>query len=328
VSGARAVVFADAGRVTLRDVTLRPMAADEVAVATQYSSISAGTERLLYDGKLPGIPGMQYPLVPGYEAAGTVTAVGADVHDVRVGDDVFVGGARCYTDVAAAFGGQASHLIKSAAQVVPLHGIPLAHAPLLALAATSLHGVERAGDVAGKRCAVIGMGAIGQFVARFLIARGAVVFEADVAAERLGRIPGVAPIALDAPAAGHGHGHGHGHAGGGGPEPMDIIFECTGKSELLAQLVRMLRPRGSIVILSYYDRLETSYPELFVCEPTLVVAREWDHADLIAARDAVADGRVRVDDLASEAYPVERYESAYQAAFFDPSTLKVILRWA
>jgi threonine dehydrogenase-like Zn-dependent dehydrogenase len=42
----------------------------------------------------------------------------------------------------------------------------------------------------------------------------------------------------------------------------------------------------------------------------------------------IADGRVRVDDLAQAAYPIASYEAAYDAAFSDPSTLKVILQWA
>ena len=40
---AQAVVFPAAGRVELREVTLRDPAADEVVVDTGYSSISAGT---------------------------------------------------------------------------------------------------------------------------------------------------------------------------------------------------------------------------------------------------------------------------------------------
>ena len=166
----QAVVFAQAGQLDFRPVTLRAPAADEVVVDIRYSSISAGTERLLFDGRLPPIPHLRYTLIPGYEAAGVVLHVGADVADVRPGDEVFVGGSMCFTDVAAAFGGQASRLIKKAAQVVPLHGIPLAHAPLLALAATSLHGVRRLGELGGRRVAVVGMGAIGQFAARFVAA--------------------------------------------------------------------------------------------------------------------------------------------------------------
>ena len=324
---ARAVVFAEAGRLDLRDVSLREPGADEVVVETHYSSISAGTERLLFGGALPGFPFLRFPLVPGYEAVGVVTERGADVRDVAVGDEVFVGGSMCYTDVAAAFGGQASQLIKKASAVVPLRGIPMAQAPLIALAATSLHGIRRLGDVRGKRIGVLGMGAIGQFAARFALAAGAIVGEADANPGRLGRIPGVTPFSLDAAPAAPVHGHGHGH-GAAARETFDVIVEATGKSELIASCTDLLAARGSILLLSYYERLVCDFVPVFLKEPTLVVSREWDHDDLLLARDAIADGHVAIGDLAGDAYPIDRYESAYAAAFGDPSTLKVILQWA
>jgi 3-hydroxyethyl bacteriochlorophyllide a dehydrogenase len=323
---ARAVVFAEAGRLDLRTVALREPASDEVVVETRYSSISAGTERLLFGGALPGFPFLRFPLVPGYEAVGVVTERGADVHDVNVGDEVFVGGSMCYTDIAAAFGGNASQLIKKASAVVPLHGIPMAQAPLIALAATSLHGIRRLGDVRGKRIGVLGMGAIGQFAARFALAEGAIVSEADANPDRLGHIPGVTPFALDAVPAAPAHGH-HGH-GAPARDLFDVIVEATGKSELIATCTDLLAMRGSILLLSYYDRLECNFVPVFLKEPSLVVSREWDHDDLLLARDAIADGRVAIADLAGDAYPIDRYESAYAAAFGDPSTLKVILQWA
>ncbi len=315
---AQAVVFADAGRLDFRDVTLREPDADEVVVATRYSSISAGTERLLFNGKLPPIPHLRYPLIPGYEAAGIVTHVGSNVTDVRAGDEVFVGGSMCFTDVAAAFGGQASQLIKKAAQVVPLHGIPLAHAPLLALAATSLHGVRRLGDVAGKRVAVVGMGAIGQFAARFIAAlEPAALFEVDTNAARLGHIAGATSVDASqttlAAVAG---------------APLDCVIEATGKSEMIAVCAKALKPGGSIALLSYYDVLTTPFMDVFVKEATLLVAREWTHGDLLAARDLIAGGSVSIADLAQHAYPIASYEAAYKTAFEDGSTLKVILNWS
>jgi len=323
---ARAVVFAEAGRLDLRTVALREPASDEVVVETRYSSISAGTERLLFGGALPGFPFLRFPLVPGYEAVGVVTERGADVHDINVGDEVFVGGSMCYTDIAAAFGGNASQLIKKAAAVVPLRGIPMAQAPLIALAATSLHGIRRLGDIRGKRIGVLGMGAIGQFAARFALAEGAIVSEADANPDRLGHIPGVTPFALDVKPAAPAHGHrGHGAPAG---DVFDVIVEATGKSELIATSTDLLAMRGSILLLSYYDRLECNFVPVFLKEPSLIVSREWDHDDLLLARDAIADGRVAIADLAGDAYPIDRYESAYAAAFGDPSTLKVILQWA
>lgn len=314
---ARAVVFAEAGRLELRDVTLREPGPDEVVVDTSFSSISSGTERLLFNGKLPGMPHLRYPLVPGYEAAGTVLSVGCDVTNVRAGDEVFVGGSMCYTDVAAAFGGQSSRLIKRASQVVALNGIPLAHAPLLALAATALHGVLRLGDVTGMRVAVLGMGAVGQLAARFLTAAGAHAVIVDRSRDRLASAVGaekidVSTIPLEETLT----------------VPVRHVIEATGVSTEIARCARIVEPGGSIVLLSYYDTLTTSFVDLFVKEATLLVSREWAPPDLPAARDAVASGTVDLEPLARHVVPIEQYEHAYQTAFHDSSILKVVLQWA
>ncbi len=312
-----AIVFTEAGQLGTYDASLREAAADEVVVDTKFSSISAGTERLIYAGKLPGFPMLRFPLVPGYESVGIVARVGAGVHDVAVGDAVFVGGSMCYTDVAGVFGGNAARLIKRAAQVVPTRGIPLSQAPLLALAATSLHGVRRLGDARGMRVCVLGMGAIGQFAARFLTAAGALVTCADVNAARLAETPegcerlDVSITSLDVAL-----------------HDCDAIFEATGRSDEIARCARALRPGGTIVLLSYYDELCTPFVDLFVKEVSLLVAREWAHPDLLAARDMLADGRISVGRLADHIVPVAEYERAYRTAFEDPSVPKVILQWA
>jgi 3-hydroxyethyl bacteriochlorophyllide a dehydrogenase len=314
---ARAVVFEEAGRAALRAVELRPCAADEIVVETSFSSISSGTERLLFNGKLPPIPHLRYPLVPGYEAVGTVVSIGDEVDTIRVGDDVFVGGSMCYSDVAAAFGGQSSRTIKRAAQAVPLNGIAPAHAPLLALAATSLHGVRRLGDVAGQRVAVLGMGAVGQLAASFLTAAGAHVVAVDRSPERLASAVAAEKIDVSSMPLEEAL-----------TTPVQHAIEATGIPSELARCARVMQLGGKIVLLSYYDTLETPFMDLFVKEATLLVSREWAFDDLLAARDMVAAGTVALASLASHVIPIERYASAYDTAFNDPSILKVVLQWA
>ncbi len=313
----QAIVFTAPGRLVTQAVSLRVAAADEVVVDTKFSSISAGTERLLFAGRLPGFPTLRFPLVPGYESVGIVVRTGAGVTDVDVGDEVFVGGSMCYTDVAGVFGGNAARLIKKASQVIPLRGIPLSQAPLLALAATSLHGVLRLGNVAGQRICVLGMGAIGQFAARFLARAGAQVVCADVHGARLADAPlGCERLDLSALTLEH------------ALHDLDAVVEATGQPEEIARCARALRPGGTVLLLSYYDELRTPYVDLFVKEVSLLVAREWQHADLLAARDAVATGSVGLGRLAQHVVPVAEYERAYRTAFEDPSVLKVILQWA
>ncbi len=311
----RAVIFPAPGEIATYDASLRAPTDDEVVVDTSYSSISAGTERLLFGGTLPGFPALRFPLVPGYEAAGVVVRTGADVREVRVGDEVFVGGSMCFTDVAGIFGGQAARLIKRADRVVPLRGMSLQAAPLLALAATALHGVRRLGDVSNARVLVLGMGAIGQFAARFLHAAGARVTCADVNSERL-HID-VPVRALDASDANFEMVAGE----------FDAAIEATGRSGEIARCARSVRAGGAIALLSFYDELRAPYVDLFVKEVSLHVAREWTHDDLLAARDALASGDVGVGSLADYVVPAAEYERAYRTAFHDPSVSKVILQW-
>jgi 3-hydroxyethyl bacteriochlorophyllide a dehydrogenase len=314
---ARAVVFPEAGRVELREVTLREPQPDEVVVDTMYSSISSGTERLLFFGQLPAIPHLRYPLVPGYEAVGIVASTGAQVEGISPGDRVFVGGSFCYSDVAAAFGGQSSRLIKKASQIVPLENIPLAHAPLLALAATARHGVARLGDVSGARVAVFGAGAVGQLAAGFLAIAGAHPVLIDRSAERLqrataGETVDVSNIPLEEQQI----------------APVRHSIEATGDSKQISSCARITEAGGSIVLLSYYDTLATPFVDLFLKESTLLVSREWAPADLLAARDAVSSGDLDLGWLASHVVPIDRYADAYDRAFNDSSILKVVLQWA
>src|SRR6059058_4853454 len=105
-----AVVLKQPEQIELNRLALTPPTADDVVVDVEWSGISTGTERLLWTGRMPHFPGMGYPLVPGYESVGRVCAAGARSGS-RVGDWVFVPGARCFGDIKGLFGGAASRLI-------------------------------------------------------------------------------------------------------------------------------------------------------------------------------------------------------------------------
>ncbi|MEO0598217.1 MAG: alcohol dehydrogenase catalytic domain-containing protein, partial [Chloroflexota bacterium] len=74
----RAVVIPQAGLVELQDVHLKGVGPDDVVVETAFTSISAGTERMLLAGQMPH-PMLQLPVVPGYETVGRVVQVGDNV---------------------------------------------------------------------------------------------------------------------------------------------------------------------------------------------------------------------------------------------------------
>ncbi len=55
---AQAIVFDQPKRVSLQALELCAPGDDDIEVAVQFSGISTGTERLLWDGSMPAFPGM------------------------------------------------------------------------------------------------------------------------------------------------------------------------------------------------------------------------------------------------------------------------------
>ena len=142
-------------------------------VAVQYSGISTGTERMLWDGSMPPFPGMGYPLVPGYETVGQVVKAHAGAK-LKEGQTVFVPGANCFTGVRSLFGGAASRLVVSDQKILPVSNHLGSDAVLFALAATAYHAVSGGGNQEpyNPPDLIIGHGVMGRLLARLTVAAG------------------------------------------------------------------------------------------------------------------------------------------------------------
>ncbi|TNY06746.1 chlorophyll synthesis pathway protein BchC, partial [Escherichia coli] len=57
-----AVVIEQPERLSLSALRLPALQDDDVVVEVEYSGISTGTERLIWNGTMPMFPGMGYPL--------------------------------------------------------------------------------------------------------------------------------------------------------------------------------------------------------------------------------------------------------------------------
>ncbi len=107
---ALAIVLNQPGRVTLTRLPVTAPESDDVVIATRWSGVSTGTERLLFTGRMPDFPGMGYPLVPGYETVGEIVEAKPET-GFHVGQTVFVPGAKCFGPVRSLFGGAAALLV-------------------------------------------------------------------------------------------------------------------------------------------------------------------------------------------------------------------------
>lgn len=306
---ALAVVLEKPERLVLSAVELNEPGAEDVVVDIRFSGISTGTERLLFTGRMPDFPGMGYPLIPGYESVGVVTEAG-EKSGLKVGQHVFVPGARCFGEVRGLFGGAASRVVVPGARLIPIRPTLGEKGVLIALAATAHHALKLDGSALPDL--VVGHGVLGRLVARVAVALGGhpVVWETNPS-----RRAGAAGYTVVDPA----------------EDPRRdyrTICDVSGDPTILDTLVGRLARGGEIILAGFYDKpLAFSFPPFFMREARMRAATEFKPADLEAVTTLIAYGHLSLEGLVTHRRPAAEAVEAYRTAFGDPTCLKMVLDW-
>jgi 3-hydroxyethyl bacteriochlorophyllide a dehydrogenase len=304
-----AVVMEEPRRLTLASLVLDEPGPADVVVETLWSGVSAGTEKLLYTGRMPTFPGMGYPLVPGYETIGRVVDAGPE-SGLPVGANVFVPGAHCFGSVSVVHGGSASRLVVPGARAARVDPALGERGVLLALAATALHAVNIA-DAAGEAL-VVGHGALGRLIARLLVARGVAptVWETNPI-----RVAGAQGYHVLSPEADPRRDYRH-------------IVDVSGDSKALDSLIQRLAPRGRVTLAGFYDSVGFAFPPAFMREAEFRIAAQWAPGDLGDVIARVEKGELSLDGLITHRRDAREAPEAYSVAFEDPACVKMVLDWS
>ncbi|MEO1640918.1 MAG: chlorophyll synthesis pathway protein BchC [Pseudomonadota bacterium] len=306
----KAVILSAPGALRLGDVGIATPAADDLVVEIQHSGISTGTEKLFWTGEMPPFPGMGYPLIPGYEAAGIVVEAGADT-GFRTGEHVFVPGASCYEGAHGLFGAAARTLVTKASRVTRIDPGAGPAGALLALAATARHAM--AGPGKSVPDLIIGHGVLGRLLARLTIAAGApapTVWEVDPA-----RMQGAEGYEVLTPETDT-------------RRDYASVYDASGRGDLLNDWIGRIAKGGEIVLAGFYTApLQFAFPPAFMKEARFRISAEWVPDDMVATRALVESGTLELADLITHQRPAEAADTAYATAFTDPACLKMILNW-
>ncbi len=304
-----AVVLERPEQLVLSRLNLTDATDEDVTVDIEWSGISTGTERLLWSGRMPAFPGMGYPLVPGYESVGRVAKAGS-LSGRRVGERVFVPGAKCFGDVRGLFGGAAAHVVLPGARTIPFAEELAEQGVLLALAATAYHAHSM--DGLAQPDLIIGHGVLGRMIARLAVVAGATptVWETNPA-----RREGAAGYTVVDPAT-------------DARRDYRCICDVSGDASLLDTLISRLAPGGEVVLAGFYDEpLSFVFPPAFMREARIRIAAQWLPSDLVAVKELAESGRLSFDGLITHRAEAMEADSAYRTAFGDPTCLKMILDW-
>ena len=312
---AQAIVFQQPQQLALRTLDLPDPGPGQIEVEVEYSGISTGTERLLWDGSMPAFPGMGYPLVPGYETVGRVRRVGDDT-TFQPGQRVFVPGAQCFEGVRSLFGGAASRLVVPESRTVAVRDDLGDQAVLLALAATAYHAVAGGGqrDQIRPPELIVGHGVMGRLLARLTVAAGEApptVWETE--SHRQAGAQGYSVV----------------HPDDDPRRDYQTIYDVSGDASILNTLIQRLRPGGEVVLAGFYKHdLQFAYAPAFMREAQIRTAAEWKRPDLLAVTELVQTGRVSLDGLITHHQRPAHADQAYEVAFGDAHCLKMVLDWS
>ncbi len=281
----------------------------DVVVQMEWSGISTGTEKLLWNGTMPDFPGMGYPLVPGYESVGRVTRAGKN-SKLDLYQRVFVPGAKCFGDVKGLFGGAASHVVVPGDRVVALPEAIGEEGVLLALAATAYHVTQ--GKKALQPDLIVGHGVLGRLIARIAVLLGhqPVVWEID--SERMSGAEGYTVL----------------HPCDDQENKYQNICDASGQVSVLNKLIGQLRFGGEITLAGFYEKdIQFNFPQAFMKEAKFKIAAQWTPQDLQDVKQLIAQGKLNLNGLITHHRKPSSINEVYRTAFEDPSCLKMVVDW-
>ncbi len=339
---ARQAVILEPYKVSVREVELPQPAADQILVRTEVSFVSPGTELAVYTGthqwlEDPSLPDWKFPFRPGYSAAGTVEAVGAGVRGWRPGDRVSYPGNHASHELLT-FGHERGRLWQLPA------GLDAERAAVACVARYGMGAAIRAGLTLGRSAAVLGLGVIGQFALRCLLAAGAhpVVGIDSVKMRREAAKAAGADHVID-PSAGDEREQLARFLGTRGAE---VVADATGVPDALpgamalacdlGQVIVVGSPRGRAKDVNFYDDLHRRSLEVAGAHGNMLF--ESAHTRLAGAWDidkaqswllaALGSGRLNLAGLITHHIGPDRLGDAYEGLLKRKDEyLGVAVRW-
>lgn len=331
----KAAVLTGPGTIDVRDWPAPEIKADDDVLLRVKTVGICGSDLHYFHEERVGDTVMTYPVVLGHECAAVVEGTGSGVTRVKPGDRVAVEPAvscgacdqcrsgRSNTCRKLSFlghpkersGALAEFVVMPEESCFPLpEALTFTQAALAEPLSIALHAANLAGKLGGRTAAVLGSGPIGLSIGLIALAEGvAAIYMTDKVAARV--------RAADREA-------GAGWVGnpletdivreilGLAPEGLDVVFECCGKQEALDQAVELLKPGGTLVLVGIplESRVSFDINRLRRRELRLQNVRRQNRCVGPALR-MIADGRIRIDFLASHTFPLAEAQKAFDTAF-------------
>lgn len=327
------------GKIEIRKIDVPTPGEGEVLLRIRRIGV-CGSDIHVYHGKHPYT---SYPVVQGHEYSATVEALGPGVSGLRIGQLVTsqpqITCGECapckrgdyhICDKLKVEGFQAPGCaqelwVTKADRIVPLpETFSYEQGALIEPVAVAVHAVSRAGDLRGRRVAVLGAGPIGNLVAQVAKAAGAKVLITDVSDYRLDI---ARQCGLEHTSNPSEESLAEAKARVFGADGFDVALECVGIEATMTAAIENIEKGGTIVVVGVFgERPRVDLGLVQDRELNIHGTLMYKRQDYIKAVDLVSSGQVCTEPLISKHFSMEEYMEAYR--FIDQArdkTMKVFI---
>lgn len=319
----RAAMVEGKRKLVIREVPEPIPDKDEVLIGVRYCGICGSDLHRYRWGAALGI---------GHEFSGDIVAIGQDVKGLQVGDRVAVEPHRSCGECFWCRRGEEIGLCEefyawveqyegafrtyAKAKHYQAYKLPdelsYEHAALIEPTTVALHAIRVSEMKEGDVVTVLGLGPIGQLVARVAKALGAeAVYATEASQSRIELARDVVDEVIDINVANpvdrileltHGRG-------------PDIVFECAGSVSAAQQSIALARKGGTIVAVSIcFDWVEIPFSNIVLKGLTLKGFVCWSAGDYASALNLVKERRIDVAPLLTCEMPLDDIGEAFKKA--------------
>jgi len=343
------------GKTTIEDVPVPMPRAGMALVKTAASLVSAGTERMVVEfaekslvgkarsrpdlvkqvldkarreGLVPTVAAafnrLDQPMALGYSSAGTIIALGSDMHGFKVGQRVACAG--------GSYAVHAEYAVVPRNLLTPLpKNVDFESAAFATLGAIAMHGFRLAEPQVGERVAVIGLGLLGLLMTQIASAAGCNILGIDIDPKRIAL---ASSLGLQAVTRKNAESTSQAFTANRG---FDVVLICadTSSNDPVELAAAIARDRARIVATGavglniprkiYYEkelsfinsrsygpgRYDASYEEDGKDYPIGYV-RWTEGRNLESAVELMTNGKLKVTPLITHRFPIEQAARAYE----------------
>jgi 2-desacetyl-2-hydroxyethyl bacteriochlorophyllide A dehydrogenase len=272
---------------------------------------------------------MEFPHVPGYQAAGIVLEIGADVKNLQSGDRVFSRNCKAPPDWEGSWwGGHVRYHIADKEAVIKLpDNVNTFEAAGLLLAQVGYNGATKPVVNPGDVAIVIGEGLVGQYAAQVLRHRGAYVIISGLFKNRLDL---AAKYSADE-VYDNSNFDFREYIRKRYPDGVAIALETASRNKTVRETIDLLKRHGQLILNGFYpypDESRLDWHWLRRKEITVYCPDSRNRARLESTMKLIAQGHMKIKELVTDRTKLEKAPEAYQM-LLEPEAefLGIVIDW-